>query len=143
MVKKFDAVVGDILQNPQFAKLKQENHHGTTRFDHSVRVAKIMFWTTFHNKNYTRAALMHDFFFGKSTINHPHEAAENAKRITEINDCQENIILAHMFPITTTPVLYFGGWVLIVIDKLVATYELGRFKRSLDGEGKGYFRGKS
>jgi uncharacterized protein len=141
-MKKFKDVTKDILTNEQFLKLKNEMHHGTTRYDHSVRVGKIMFYAT-RNSNYTRAALMHDFFFGDSTAEHPYKAIENAKRITELNDLQENMIASHMFPITKTPVLYFGGWILVIIDKLVATYEIGRNSKNavkMTKEVKGYFK---
>ena len=40
--KKFDLLVEDIKKNKKFNKLNKELHHGITRYEHSMRVAR---WT--------------------------------------------------------------------------------------------------
>ena len=63
----FNSLVQDIVNNKRFNKLNKELHHGITRYEHSMRVAK---WTykicnmlNLEKKDdVTRAALLHDFY---------------------------------------------------------------------------------
>ena len=36
---KFFSIVNDILENDEFNKIKTIEHHGTTRYNHSLRVS--------------------------------------------------------------------------------------------------------
>ena len=110
---EFEIIVEDILNNDKFKSLSRELHHGISRYEHSLRVAKYSYnvATILHMKNYkeiTRAALLHDFYddvdLGNDTpyerlYTHPHMAVVNAKKYFELNETQENIIESHMFPI--------------------------------------------
>jgi len=140
----FDHIVKDILKNEDFKKLDTELHHGITRYNHSLRVAKATYKCSkalgLDYKEATRAALMHDFFIneqfdGVSTKevlkNHPSQAVENAKINFCISDLQENIIKSHMFPLGGELPKYKESWVVTMMDKSVALYEMYRFKTSL------------
>ena len=89
-----------------------------------------------HVKNYeeiTRAALLHDFFRTedvpeKCFLNHPLKAVENSKKNFEISDFQENIIAAHMFPVTKNIPKHVGSWIVSGADKAVAIYECTKYK---------------
>ena len=64
---EFEIIVEDILNNDKFKSLSRELHHGISRYEHSLRVAKYSYnvATILHMKNYkeiTRAALLHDFY---------------------------------------------------------------------------------
>ena len=41
--RSFDDIINDILFNEKFNKLSNDEHHGITRYEHSIRVAKYSF----------------------------------------------------------------------------------------------------
>lgn len=143
--KEFNTIVKDILDNENFINLNQELHHGITRYDHSLRVAKTTYkiGKKLRMKNLedtTRAALLHDFYtdsqFKEEKPNerlylHPELAAKNAKEEYQINALQENIIKSHMFPLKGEKPKYKEAWLVSGVDKIVAAYEMYRFKASL------------
>ena len=130
---EFNNIISDILKNKEFIDLKYEIHHGISRLDHSLNVARLTYkmCKRLHVKNYeeiTRAALLHDFFRTedvpeKCFLNHPLKAVENSKKNFEISDFQENIIAAHMFPVTKTIPKHVGSWIVSGADKADAIYE--------------------
>lgn len=135
---EFNNIISDILKNKEFIDLKYEIHHGISRLDHSLNVARLTYkmCKRLHVKNYeeiTRAALLHDFFRTddvpeKCFLNHPLKAVECSKKNFEISDFQENIIAAHMFPVTKTIPKHVGSWIVSGADKAVAIYECTKFK---------------
>ena len=135
---EFNNIVSDILKNESFIELKYEIHHGISRLDHSLNVARLTYNTCkkMKIKNYneiTRAALLHDFFKsseinGNSFINHPKKALDNSKNNFEISSIQENIIVSHMFPMTKTIPKNIGSWIVTLADKMVALYECTKYK---------------
>ena len=144
MKDSFNSCIQDIVKNEQFNKLKEELHHGITRYDHSYRVAK---WThiigkVFKMKNVeqtTRAALLHDFYVNddltgsgaKRLGTHPEAALENSLKYYELDNIQKDIIKSHMFPCNLTIPKYKESWLVSTVDKVVGTYEMLRFKTSL------------
>jgi len=143
-VESFEEIIADIIEFDKFKSLDNELHHGISRYEHSMRVAK---WTytisktiRFNVKDTTRAALLHDFYLDKefpgiaSPIvlkDHPYQALENAKKYFDINYKQENMIVSHMFPVGTEKPQYKESWLLTAVDKSVSAYEMCRFKVSL------------
>ena len=135
---EFNNIISDILKNKEFIDLKYEIHHGISRLDHSLNVARLTYkmCKRLHVKNYeeiTRAALLHNFFRTedvpeKCFLNHPLKAVENSKKNFEISDFQENIIAAHMFPVTKTIPKHVGSWIVSGADKAVAIYECTKYK---------------
>ena len=135
---EFNNIINDILKNENFIALKYEIHHGISRLDHSLNVARLTYLTCkkLNVKNYediTRAAFLHDFFKKEeieknSFINHPLKAAENSKKNFEVSKMQENIIAAHMFPITKVFPKYIGSWIVSMSDKVVAVKECTKYK---------------
>lgn len=135
---EFNNIISDILKNKEFIDLKYEIHHGISRLDHSLNVARLTYkmCKRLHVKNYeeiTRAALLHDFFRTddvpeKCFLNHPLKAVECSKKNFEISDFQENIIAAHMFPVTKTIPKHVGSWIVSGADKAVAIYECTKYK---------------
>lgn len=121
--------------NDEFKELKNINHHGITRYDHSVRVAYYTYLITkILHMNYeeaTIAALLHDFFTDEvedelsifKLRRHPKCALNNAHKYFELTDLQIDIISTHMFPITFTPPKYLESWLVDIIDDVSAIYE--------------------
>ena len=97
---EFNNVINDILKNDEVISLRHEYHHGISRLDHSLSVAKLTYnicklFKIKTIKETTRAALLHDFFhsFEESSFKgHPKTALKNAKRVFNINKMQEDII---------------------------------------------------
>ena len=138
---EFHDLVKDILENESFKELDQEAHHGISRYGHSYRVAKGVFYMTkflhFHYQEATRAALLHDFYFNyqleengevKNLVEHPHMALLNATQYFSLNERQKNIIESHMFPLSKTMPKYKESFCITIVDKIVAMYEQQKFK---------------
>ena len=144
-IDTFESYTKDIINNDHFKKLKNEAHHGITRYEHSMRVAE---WTykicnlfKFDNtEEVTRAALLHDFYINddlaanggpKALVEHPRIALKNSKKYFEINNNQEDIIVHHMFPCTIKLPESKEAFLVSLVDKGVATFEMLRFKAPL------------
>ena len=142
---EFSRIVEKILENKEFGKTKEMEHHGVNRFDHSVKVAyysyKVAKTLGLDYEQTARGGLLHDFFFsseertGKdkfiSTFVHPKEALETAKEHFDLSAKEEDMIKSHMFPINPAVPRYMESWIVSGVDKVVAVDELAfkfRFK---------------
>lgn len=133
--EEFNSIITDIINNDNFKEMKKITHHGITRFNHSLRVSYYTYLITKKLKlNYvesTRAALLHDFFTDetsemktkKALREHPKIALENSKKYFELSKMQEDIILKHMYPITTKMPKYKESWIVDVVDDVASLYE--------------------
>ncbi len=133
---EFNEIISDILVNENFIDLKYVIHHGISRLDHSLHVARITYLLCkkLHMKNLkevTRAALLHDFFDNKEKFafyKHADWALENAMKEFQLNSMQQNIIASHMFPICHTLPNCKESFIVSTVDKMVALYELTKYK---------------
>ena len=143
--EELNSLVQDIVDNKRFNKLKKELHHGITRYEHSMRVAR---WTykvcqllkMNQKDDVTRAALLHDFYINEDLVSnngtsklreHPSVALENSKKYFKVTDIQADIIKTHMFPCNFDIPKYKESWLVSGVDKAVSTYEMLRFKSAL------------
>ena len=105
---EFDEYVCDILNNEHFLETKKDLHHGTSKYEHSLRVAKLSYrlgrYFKADLKSVSRAGLLHDFFYGtrkespeNSYLRHPVTAASNAKRYFNVTELEAEAIKTHMF----------------------------------------------
>lgn len=131
-------LVFDIIDNKDFNKLKNNKHHGLTRFEHSVKVSYISYRIAkilrLNCKETARAGLLHDFFDnddlkGKQLkfrfFYHPYKSLENADSKFYLSDMERDIIVSHMFPVIPHKIpKYMESWVVSGVDKVVAIYEL-------------------
>lgn len=137
----FDNIANSIIKTNKFNELKNESHHGLTRYMHVMRVSKFTYKITkFLKLDYisaTRAALLHDYYTGhdledisepKKLNEHPRVACNNAKKDFILNKKEINAIEAHMFPLGKSLPKYKESWVLSAVDKSVAAYEMTKFK---------------
>ena len=138
---KFDIIAKDILEKEKFQSLKNEPHHGLTRYDHVLRVAKNTYRLSRVLKmdyiSATRGALLHDYFNDSDYQNtkgikkgslHPVIALNNARREYNLNQKEENIIVSHMYPLGKNKPNCKESWLVSSVDKSVATYECLRYK---------------
>ena len=131
------SIVNNILDNDEFLKIKQIEHHGISRYDHSLkvsyysyRIAKAL------HLDYEQTAiggLLHDFFLSpedrtqkdrfKSVFTHPKQAVIMAKSQFDLTKKEEDMIRSHMFPINLSVPKYAESWIVSMVDKCVATNE--------------------
>lgn len=132
----FEDIADSIINTKKFNELKNEVHHGLTRYIHVMRVSKFTYKITKLLKmdyvSATRAALLHDYFTSKDVEKysglekwniHPNIAYENAKEEFNLNKKEHNAIVSHMFPLGKSVPKYKESWTLNIIDKSVSTYE--------------------
>lgn len=144
--KEFMSVASPILTHKEFMKTKSIVHHGNTRYNHSVRVAytayKLSKMLGCDTTSAIRGGALHDFFLvrddkniatsTKMLIEHPKLAKKNAIKYFGVNEKEQNIIEAHMFPISDVAPKYKESWIVTISDKLVALFEgAGRAKAQL------------
>ena len=135
--KDYLEIVDDILNHDKFTKLKKCIHHGTSRFEHSVRVSYYSYKITKTlGLNYiqtARGGLLHDFFENDdlslkkqklSMFFHPYSALKNSKEHFEVSELEEDIIINHMFPSLPHKIpKHIESWIVSMVDKAIATYE--------------------
>ena len=66
----------------------------------------------------------------KKGLIHPSDECINAEKDFNLNELEKNAIVAHMFPLGHEIPKYKESWLLTLIDKCVAAYEMTRFKLS-------------
>jgi len=132
---EYKTIISKYASHPKVLELNNYVHHGTTRLDHSRRVALHTYRITkLLNLDYesaTKAALLHDFFFDevaddssrKRLINHPDVALKNAKKYFDISELEADIISKHMYPITRKMPKYLESWIVDGVDDVAAIYE--------------------
>lgn len=142
--QEFESIINDILINNKFKDLDKELHHGISRAGHCIRVSKCTYMITkkmkLNYKSATRAALLHDFYLDNdletknsftALIDHPLKALETASKYYNLSSLEANIIESHMFPLGRRFPKYSESWIVTLIDKSVALYEMYRYKLSL------------
>ncbi len=138
---EFESIADKIINSDKYQSLKSENHHGLSRYDHSLRVARNTYKISKKLKmdyiSATRGALLHDYFTNDDYRNtkgfkkysmHPVIALNNAIREYDLNPMEENIIVSHMYPMGKTKPCFKESWLVTGVDKSVAIYECARYK---------------
>ena len=154
---EFENLVNDILNNEYFLETKKDLHHGTSKYEHSLRVAKLSYKLSKIFKadiaSTTRAGLLHDFFFGtrkekeeNSYLNHPVTAALNAEKYFNVTSLEKEAIKTHMFHhVLIKKIFPFvnrkekanvkefkpkskEGWIICLSDLIISAIELERFQ---------------
>ena len=135
--EEFMSLVGPLIDHPRFQKLEGIiQHHHSTRSEHSInvsytsyRIAKKFGWDA---KSTARGGLLHDLFYydwreTKFTKSHawihPRIAVRNARKITDLNAKEEDIIIKHMWGATLAPPRYKESFVVTMVDKYWAVKE--------------------
>ncbi len=141
-MSEFEYIAKDIISSPKFQSLKNEPHHGTTRYNHIMHVAKRTYKISkrmhLDYVSATRGALLHDYFNDyeyhnlkgqiKRSKAHPSYALSNAKKDFIINKKEENIILSHMYPLGNVKPNCKESWIVTNVDKSCAILECGAYK---------------
>ncbi|MEG0826347.1 MAG: HD domain-containing protein [Bacilli bacterium] len=130
-------IVSSILYNDKFNEIRNIEHHGITRYDHSVKVSyysyKLAKSLKLNYKEVARGGLLHDYYITdvnsdfkdrvKSTFLHPKIALKTATNNFSVSEMEADIIKSHMFPITLVIPKYAESWLVNGVDKLIGFSE--------------------
>ena len=130
-------IVKDIINNEYFTYLKQIEQHGTTRYNHSMRVSYLAYMIAkfihLDYKRVARAGVLHDFHYTEdfsnrkerfiSMLSHSKKAVSNSLKHFDLSDMEKDIIKTHMFPINLYIPKYSESWIVNISDKLIAIDE--------------------
>lgn len=133
--KEYLSIIEEILSDDKFIQLKNCEHHGISRFEHSIKVSYNAYkFAKKHQLDYKATAiggLLHDFFDTKnytlkerlvSMFNHSNKALINSQKFN-ISLKESNIIKSHMFPVNFYIPKYKESWIVNIIDKKIAFEE--------------------
>ena len=137
-------IAEQIINHPEYQRLKEFYHHQHSIYEHSLQVAWKSFkvaslldsFFTIEIEQMIRGALLHDFFLydwhidkpesGKlHAFEHPKEALKNAQTFfPDITPIEVNIIRSHMWPLTLHQPKFKESFIVIIVDKCVAFKEV-------------------
>ena len=134
---QYMSIVNNILDNDEFLKIRQIEHHGISRYDHSLKVSyysyKIAKALHLDYEQTAVGGLLHDFFLSPedrtqkdrlvSVFTHPKQAVDMAKSQFDLTTKEIDMIRSHMFPINFSVPKYAESWIVSMVDKCVATNE--------------------
>ncbi|GGE37458.1 HDIG domain-containing metalloprotein [Streptococcus himalayensis] len=129
--------VEQLIQHERVQKLKTIPHHiYSNRLEHSIHVSytsyKIAKKFGWDEKSAARGGLLHDLFyydwrttkFQKSHAwVHPRLAVRNARKVTDLNKIEEDIIIKHMWGATLAFPRYKESYIVTIVDKYWAVKE--------------------
>lgn len=138
--REYSQIVYPILINEEFNKIKTIEHHGVTRFDHSLKVSyysyKIAKFLHLDYKEVARGGLLHDFFFSNeertqkdrliSFFVHPKKAVVKSIENFQLSEKEIDMVRSHMFPVAIAVPKYAESWIVSFVDKAVALMELSK-----------------
>ena len=130
----------DLLEDEHVCQTKKYIQHGsTTCYQHQLSVAyytyKICKLLGLNKEEATRGAMLHDFFLydwhnlkskerRKHTFNHPKVALVNAKKYFKLTSIEEDIIVNHMWPLSSKFPKYLETYVVTIADKFCCVLEV-------------------
>ncbi len=138
----FESEVKELLKNPEVRRMSEFTmHRGKSTLEHVLAVAKTSFRIAdrlgldIDEKALARGAILHDLylytFFDSDIsafrhgIGHPETALQNARKIVNLTEKEENIIRSHMWPLTPFhPPRSKEAFLVMLADKICATKEV-------------------
>lgn len=145
--EEFENIIKDIKENETVNLMKNyRQHFNTSCFEHCYNasyycflIAKKLHWDY---KSVARAAMLHDLFLydwrkrendrkGFHAFTHGNTACQNACKLFNLTEKEQNIIKRHMFPVTLIPPKSKEGLLLTLVDKYCGLIEIkSKFKRN-------------
>ncbi len=137
-VAEFRSYINDLWDTENFRRLdKFEQHHRTSRLQHSLNVSYYSFRIAkkigADPRMAARAGLLHDLYWydwhHKKTPQlhaflHPRLAVKNAARLSNISDREADAILKHMWPLYPGMPKYKESYAVTLADKYAAALEV-------------------
>ena len=145
--EEFENIIKDIKENEKVNLMKNyRQHFNTSCYEHCYNasyycflIAKKLHWDY---KSVARAAMLHDLFLydwrkrendrkGFHAFTHGNTACQNACKLFNLTEKEQNIIKRHMFPVTLIPPKSKEGLLLTLVDKYCGLIEIkSKFKRN-------------
>lgn len=138
MDQEFIDVIQELLDSDAVQQLKKFQHHKHgTRFDHSLYVS----YRSYQMAKQlgcdavaaARGGLLHDLFFydwrdkdperGWHVTEHPRRALEEASRLFDLTEKEQDIIVKHMWPLSPWMPKYRESFIVSMMDKYCAVME--------------------
>lgn len=135
--------VYDILEEPSVLDLENyQHHHKTNRLEHSLNVAyksyRIAKLRGYDARSTARGGLLHDLYHydceeldaeetKRHLQEHPKLALQNALELFDLNPIEQDIILKHMWGVTSAKPSYRESYVVTLMDKYCAIEEVMGF----------------
>ncbi len=138
-LEEYYSCVSDLLNDENVLKLREFRHHlVTTRFQHSLNVSyynyKLCKLFRLDAKSAARAGLLHDLFFynrkehtnaeRSHAAEHAKVALQNASALFSLNEVETDMIVNHMWPITTKLPRHGETFAIQLVDKFCAVAEV-------------------
>lgn len=137
---EYYACIEDLLEHTVVLAMKNFTQHGNTScFQHCINVSyynfRICRLLRLNFRAAARAGILHDLYLYDWHLHkrqkgepmhgfyHPKIALQNAELHFELNDCERDMILKHMFPLTVSFPKYRETFVIIIVDKYCAVLE--------------------
>lgn len=130
---EFIEIIKDIITNDTVLQMKNfRQHYNINCFMHCLHVAYYSYVISkkfnLDYKSSARAGMLHDLFLydwrikqkdrkGLHAFTHPRYALENASKLFDLNDKEQDIILKHMWPLTIKLPKYKESYVITIADK--------------------------
>ena len=145
--EEFFRILKEVKKESRLQETDQYLQHGVTSvYRHSLAVAYFSCYLAeklhlkVRTKEMIRGALLHDYFLydwhipstenRRHAFDHPRRAWENASQDFELTECEKDIILKHMFPLTLKLPKYRESYIVLLADKYCAIYETLAWKRT-------------
>lgn len=138
---EFFNIISDLIANDTVKQMKNYRQHcNTSCYKHCMQVAYYTYIACKKLKldyiSATRGAMLHDLFLydwrnknitavlpGLHAFVHPIIALENAQKIFNLNDLEQDIIIKHMWPVTIKLPTYKESYIVTIMDKYSACLE--------------------
>ena len=135
---EFLQLIQEFVTNENYQNLRKYHHHRHSIYHHNINVAWVSYKIakTFRLRisETVRGAMLHDFFFydwrtyktgGEAhAFYHPKVSLENAEKyFGKMNKMERNIILRHMWPLSSVPPASPEAYTVCLADKYVAAKE--------------------
>lgn len=139
--EEFLNIIDDLLKNEKVEQMKKYRQHcDVSTYEHCLNVAYLNYMICKKLKldyvSAARAGMLHDLFLydwrekrpkykftDKHAFKHPKIALKNAKKVTNLNQKEEDIIVKHMWPVTIKLPKYKESYIITLTDKYSATME--------------------
>ncbi len=133
---EYAAIVAPLLAHGDVQSMHGFRHHDRTALTHSLSVSKLAFSMArrlgLDSVSVARGALLHDFFLydrraDKTPFHlnrHAKVALRNARARFRLNLVEQDIILAHMWPVGRPFYTYRESALVSFVDKIVSTREV-------------------
>lgn len=133
---EFASVVAPLLGHRDVLSMHRFRHHDRTALTHSLGVSRMAYRMArrlrLDARSVARGGLLHDFFLydrregknPKHATRHARVALENARARFSLNAVEEDIILAHMWPVGKPFYRYRESMLVSLVDKIVSIKEV-------------------